>query len=209
MVLCPKACSLAGDEMSGLDLGYSLLKCPKTCSLAGDEMSGHDLGYSLLKCPKTCSLAGDEMSGHDLGYILLKCIPFLLLLGIFFFWNARGPEAMNFYRWLTLTTIQMTLLNFVFQSLVRPFVEVMFQQNVLATSVADGPNPSWNEELCIPFRYLSVHPTLCVCASDIVLANSVYVCLRACVHACVCVVVLANILLMRWSLYLAWQYLFI
>ena len=35
----------------------------------------------------------------------------------------------------------------------RPFVEVMFQRNTIATSVADGPNPSWNEELKVPFRY--------------------------------------------------------
>ena len=38
------------------------------------------------------------------------------------------------------------------QTLVRPFVEVMFQRNTVATSVAEGPNPSWNEELQIPFR---------------------------------------------------------
>ena len=35
----------------------------------------------------------------------------------------------------------------------RPFVEVMFQRNTIATSVANGPNPSWNEELKVPFRY--------------------------------------------------------
>lgn len=38
------------------------------------------------------------------------------------------------------------------ESLVRPFIEAMFQRHVHATSVAEGPNPSWNEELCIPFR---------------------------------------------------------
>ena len=37
----------------------------------------------------------------------------------------------------------------------RPFVEVMFQRNTIANSVADGPNPSWNEELKVPFRYES------------------------------------------------------
>ena len=43
----------------------------------------------------------------------------------------------------------------------RPFVEVMFQRNTIATSVADGPNPSWNEELKVPFRYeLSVNMKL-------------------------------------------------
>lgn len=38
------------------------------------------------------------------------------------------------------------------QSQVRPFVEAVFQGNFSRTSVADGPNPSWNEELIIPFR---------------------------------------------------------
>jgi len=37
---------------------------------------------------------------------------------------------------------------------VRPFVEAMFQRHVHATSVAVGSNPSWNEELCIPFRFI-------------------------------------------------------
>jgi len=40
------------------------------------------------------------------------------------------------------------------QAQVRPFVEAMFQRHVHATSVAAGPNPSWNEELCIPFRFI-------------------------------------------------------
>ncbi|XP_041861355.1 coiled-coil and C2 domain-containing protein 2A [Melanotaenia boesemani] len=34
---------------------------------------------------------------------------------------------------------------------VRPFVEVSFQRSVLQTTTADGPNPSWNEELQLPF----------------------------------------------------------
>ncbi|XP_045906141.1 coiled-coil and C2 domain-containing protein 2A isoform X1 [Micropterus dolomieu] len=34
---------------------------------------------------------------------------------------------------------------------VRPFVEVSFQRTVLQTTTADGPNPSWNEELQLPF----------------------------------------------------------
>ena len=41
---------------------------------------------------------------------------------------------------------------FYFHGPVRPFIEVMFQRNIIATSVAEGPNPSWNEEICIPFR---------------------------------------------------------
>ena len=47
---------------------------------------------------------------------------------------------------------QNTIRNIAGETLVRPYVEVMFQRNVHATSVADGPNPSWNEELQIPFR---------------------------------------------------------
>lgn len=36
-------------------------------------------------------------------------------------------------------------------SQVRPFVEVSFQRTVLQTTTAEGPNPSWNEELQLPF----------------------------------------------------------
>lgn len=32
-----------------------------------------------------------------------------------------------------------------------PFVSISFQSNVKATSIADGPNPSWNEEIVMPF----------------------------------------------------------
>ncbi|KAL4236189.1 Coiled-coil and C2 domain-containing protein 2A [Mactra antiquata] len=35
---------------------------------------------------------------------------------------------------------------------VRPFVEVMFQHNIMRTSVGEGSNPSFNEELEIPFK---------------------------------------------------------
>ncbi|XP_070469311.1 coiled-coil and C2 domain-containing protein 2A isoform X14 [Equus przewalskii] len=38
------------------------------------------------------------------------------------------------------------------QVLVRPFVEVSFQRTICHTTTADGPNPSWNEELELPFR---------------------------------------------------------
>ncbi|XP_052775366.1 coiled-coil and C2 domain-containing protein 2A-like isoform X2 [Mya arenaria] len=38
------------------------------------------------------------------------------------------------------------------QTMVRPFVEVMFQNNRVRTSVGDGSNPSFNEELEIPFK---------------------------------------------------------
>ncbi|UJR21447.1 hypothetical protein I4U23_024533 [Adineta vaga] len=38
-------------------------------------------------------------------------------------------------------------------TLVRPYVEIQFQKKTYRTSTVDGPNPSWNEELRIPFRY--------------------------------------------------------
>lgn len=38
--------------------------------------------------------------------------------------------------------------------MIRPFFEVMFQREKKITSVADGPNPSWNEELNLPFRFV-------------------------------------------------------
>uniref|UniRef100_A0A1A7XKZ0 Coiled-coil and C2 domain containing 2A n=1 Tax=Iconisemion striatum TaxID=60296 RepID=A0A1A7XKZ0_9TELE len=40
---------------------------------------------------------------------------------------------------------------YISQVQVRPFVEVSFQRTVLQTTTADGPNPSWNEELQLPF----------------------------------------------------------
>jgi coiled-coil and C2 domain-containing protein 2A len=42
--------------------------------------------------------------------------------------------------------------NIVGESLVRPFVEVTFQENVFRTNTADGPNASWNQEIQLPFR---------------------------------------------------------
>ncbi|XP_058402745.1 coiled-coil and C2 domain-containing protein 2A isoform X2 [Diceros bicornis minor] len=38
------------------------------------------------------------------------------------------------------------------QVLVRPFVEVSFQRTICHTTTAEGPNPSWNEELELPFK---------------------------------------------------------
>ncbi|XP_054855261.1 coiled-coil and C2 domain-containing protein 2A isoform X2 [Eublepharis macularius] len=38
------------------------------------------------------------------------------------------------------------------QVLVQPFVEVSFQRTICRTTTAEGPNPSWNEELELPFR---------------------------------------------------------
>ncbi|XP_027211413.2 coiled-coil and C2 domain-containing protein 2A [Penaeus vannamei] len=37
-------------------------------------------------------------------------------------------------------------------SFVRPFVEVTFQRSVMRTSVAEGPNPTWNQQLTFPFK---------------------------------------------------------
>ncbi|XP_048583350.1 coiled-coil and C2 domain-containing protein 2A isoform X3 [Nematostella vectensis] len=37
-------------------------------------------------------------------------------------------------------------------AMVRPFIEAVFQGEFARTSVAGGPNPSWNEQLIIPFR---------------------------------------------------------
>uniref|UniRef100_A0A4X2JQR3 Coiled-coil and C2 domain containing 2A n=1 Tax=Vombatus ursinus TaxID=29139 RepID=A0A4X2JQR3_VOMUR len=45
-----------------------------------------------------------------------------------------------------------TVDNVLSQVLVRPFVEVSFQRTVCHTTTAEGPNPSWNEELELPFR---------------------------------------------------------
>ncbi|XP_071964631.1 coiled-coil and C2 domain-containing protein 2A-like isoform X2 [Antedon mediterranea] len=38
------------------------------------------------------------------------------------------------------------------QNIVRPFVEVLFQQNKKQTSTTEGPNPNWNEEIAMPFK---------------------------------------------------------
>ncbi|XP_033097939.1 coiled-coil and C2 domain-containing protein 2A-like isoform X1 [Anneissia japonica] len=38
------------------------------------------------------------------------------------------------------------------QNIVRPFVEVLFQQNKKKTTTTEGPNPNWNEEIAMPFK---------------------------------------------------------
>lgn len=50
------------------------------------------------------------------------------------------------------TEQKMTVCYDLSQPQVRPFVEAVFQGQFASTTVADGPNPSWNEELIIPFR---------------------------------------------------------
>ncbi|KAG8187652.1 hypothetical protein JTE90_005504 [Oedothorax gibbosus] len=42
-----------------------------------------------------------------------------------------------------------------FESQVQPFVEVMFQRTAIKTGIAEGPHPTWNEELELPFRALN------------------------------------------------------
>ena len=37
---------------------------------------------------------------------------------------------------------------------VRTLVEVTFQRTSLSTSVAEGPNPTWNQQLSFPFRWV-------------------------------------------------------
>ncbi|GIY46725.1 coiled-coil and C2 domain-containing protein 2A [Caerostris darwini] len=42
-----------------------------------------------------------------------------------------------------------------FESQVQPFVEVMFQRTSMKTGIAEGPHPTWNQELELPFRCVS------------------------------------------------------
>ncbi|XP_068212365.1 coiled-coil and C2 domain-containing protein 2A-like isoform X2 [Palaemon carinicauda] len=37
-------------------------------------------------------------------------------------------------------------------STVRPFIEATFQRTILRTSIAEGPNPTWNQQLSFPFK---------------------------------------------------------
>lgn len=46
-------------------------------------------------------------------------------------------------------------------SQVQPFVEVMFQRMAVKTGIADGPHPTWNQELELTFRYTSIFNSLC------------------------------------------------
>ncbi|GFT89046.1 coiled-coil and C2 domain-containing protein 2A [Nephila pilipes] len=39
-----------------------------------------------------------------------------------------------------------------FESQVQPFVEVMFQRTSMKTGIAEGPHPTWNQELELPFH---------------------------------------------------------
>ncbi|KAK7488454.1 hypothetical protein BaRGS_00020239, partial [Batillaria attramentaria] len=45
-----------------------------------------------------------------------------------------------------------TVRNITGETLVHPYVEVMFQRNIVRTSAGEGPNPSFNEELELPLK---------------------------------------------------------
>ncbi|XP_049275835.1 coiled-coil and C2 domain-containing protein 2A-like [Rhipicephalus sanguineus] len=57
------------------------------------------------------------------------------------------------------------LLDDVVEYQVRPFVEIMFQQRTARTFVADGPHPTWNQELRLP-----ITPEQCV-VKDVIYLN--------------------------------------
>ena len=70
------------------------------------------------------------------------------------------------------------------QDLVRPFVEVSFQRGTCRTTTAHGPNPSWHEELELPFRlvnifiiYLSPLPFITV---GVMVSHRAGVCISCC-----------------------------
>ncbi|XP_070555815.1 coiled-coil and C2 domain-containing protein 2A-like isoform X3 [Ptychodera flava] len=52
---------------------------------------------------------------------------------------------------LTLTELEAALIT-PGKVTVRPFVECVFQRHTKQTSVAEGPNPNWSEELSLPFK---------------------------------------------------------
>lgn len=56
-------------------------------------------------------------------------------------WSARGGSLKRVCVCVLVIQVQ-----------VRPFVEVSFQRAALQTSTAEGPNPSWNQYLQLPFR---------------------------------------------------------
>jgi hypothetical protein len=38
--------------------------------------------------------------------------------------------------------------------MVHPFVEVSFQKSSARTTAGNGTSPTWNQELCLPVKYL-------------------------------------------------------
>ncbi|XP_075526800.1 coiled-coil and C2 domain containing 2A [Dermacentor variabilis] len=61
----------------------------------------------------------------------------------------RDPDASSLHR-VPRATAYSGILDDVVEYQVRPFVEVMFQQRTARTFVADGPHPTWNQELRLP-----------------------------------------------------------
>jgi Ca2+-dependent lipid-binding protein len=44
--------------------------------------------------------------------------------------------------------------------MVHPFVEVSFQKSSARTTAGNGTSPTWNQELCLPVKYLKKKITL-------------------------------------------------
>ncbi|KFM58390.1 Coiled-coil and C2 domain-containing protein 2A, partial [Stegodyphus mimosarum] len=59
------------------------------------------------------------------------------------------------------------------ESQVQPFVEVMFQRVAVKTGIADGPHPTWNQELVLPFQAPNADysPTSLESVKDIIYIN--------------------------------------
>ncbi|KAH8030112.1 hypothetical protein HPB51_006544 [Rhipicephalus microplus] len=62
----------------------------------------------------------------------------------------RDTDASSMHRAPRATSSYSGLLDDVMEYQVRPFVEIMFQQRTARTFVADGPHPTWNQELRLP-----------------------------------------------------------
>ncbi|XP_075730472.1 coiled-coil and C2 domain containing 2A [Rhipicephalus microplus] len=62
----------------------------------------------------------------------------------------RDTDASSTHRAPRATSSYSGLLDDVMEYQVRPFVEIMFQQRTARTFVADGPHPTWNQELRLP-----------------------------------------------------------
>ncbi|KAL1433693.1 hypothetical protein MTO96_012230 [Rhipicephalus appendiculatus] len=62
----------------------------------------------------------------------------------------RETDASAPHRAPRTTSTYSGLLDDVVEYQVRPFVEIMFQQRTARTFVADGPHPTWNQELRLP-----------------------------------------------------------
>ncbi|KAH7975656.1 hypothetical protein HPB52_004041 [Rhipicephalus sanguineus] len=77
----------------------------------------------------------------------------------------RDTEVSATHRAPRTTSVYSGLLDDVVEYQVRPFVEIMFQQRTARTFVADGPHPTWNQELRLP-----ITPEQCV-VKDVIYLN--------------------------------------